>query len=88
MNAYRYEDDAAADEWDEEDDLTDDDSTVEPTVECPYCRRQILEDTPRCPYCEQYISEEDRTTTRQPRWVIVTALLCLATAIYWVLTAF
>lgn len=88
MTAYRYEDDEAADEWDEEDDINDEDSTDEPTVPCPYCRRDILEDTPRCPYCERYISEEDHAAPRKPLWVIATAMICLGIAVYWVLAAF
>ncbi len=86
MTFYRDDDDAA-DEWDEEAD-DDDDSGDEPTVPCPYCRREILEDTPRCPYCERYISAEDHAAPSKPAWVIVTALVCLGIAIYWVFAAF
>jgi DNA-directed RNA polymerase subunit RPC12/RpoP len=32
-------------------DLADEDED-EPTVPCPYCRREIPEDAVRCPYCE------------------------------------
>ena len=87
MNAYRDEDDD--DEWDPEDhaDL-DDDSDEEPTVPCPYCRREILEDVPQCPYCERSISAEDHARTRKPSWIIATALVCLAAALWWVLMAF
>lgn len=88
MSTDRYEDDGLADEWDEEENLDDDDSADEPTVPCPYCRREILEDTPRCPYCERYISAEDHPAPRKPLWVIATALVCLGIAIYWVVAAF
>ena len=29
----------------------------EPTIACPYCKRQIHEDSPRCPHCEQVLPE-------------------------------
>jgi hypothetical protein len=86
MNPYQDADD---DEDDWEDtvyfgaDLDD-----EPTVPCPYCRRDILEDSPRCPYCERYISEEDHADPRKPLWLVATALICLGIAIWWVLSAF
>ena len=83
------------DDWDEEDDDIDrddmsgvDGEDEEPTVPCPYCRKEIFEDTPRCPYCERYVSSEDRqgrASERQPAWVIVTALVCLAMALAWAL---
>ena len=82
--------DADEDEWDDEDagdgDAFDDDDD-EPTVPCPFCRREILEDTPRCPYCERYISAEDHARAGRPVWVIVTALFCLAVAVWWVFAA-
>lgn len=81
MTAYRNEDGEATDDW-------DDDSDDEPTEPCPYCRREILEDTPRCPYCERYISEEDHAAPRKPLWIIATALICLAIALWWVIAAF
>lgn len=82
------------DDWDDEDDedrFADagaGDEDDEPTVPCPYCGREILEDTPRCPSCERYISREDGpgvSSGRQPAWVIVTALVCLAMAVAWAL---
>ena len=87
MNAYRDEDDD--DEWDAADDAdTGDDSDEEPTVPCPSCRRDILEDSPRCPYCERYISAEDHAGPGKPLWIIATALVCLAVALWWVLMTF
>ena len=86
MNVYRDRDEE--DDWDDEDDDLGDDSDEEPTVPCPSCRREILEDSLRCPYCERYISEEDRAGGGKPVWVILTALVCLGIAIWWVLVAF
>lgn len=72
--------DAEAD-WD--DDLSEDDDG-EPTIPCPYCHREMLEDSPRCPHCERYISAEDHAGPRRPTWVILTAIVCLAAALWWV----
>ena len=87
MNADR--DDGADDDWDPEDDADlGDDLDDEPTVPCPSCRREILEDVPQCPYCGQYISAEDHAGPSKPRWIIATALVCLAVTLWWVLMAF
>ena len=80
MNAYRDADDEDEDEDEGEDE--------EPTIPCPYCRREILEDSPRCPYCERYISDEDHAAPGKPLWVILTALLCLGIAVWWLFMAF
>jgi len=79
-----YHDDAD-DEWD--DDLVADDEDDEPTVPCPFCRREILEDTPRCPHCERYLTADDVARRPKPLWVMVTAVVCLAIAI-WLAFAF
>jgi hypothetical protein len=89
MNASRDHDE----DWDEDDVDADDgdgldDSDDEPTVPCPFCGREILEDSPRCPYCEQYISAEDHAAAGKPLWVIATALLCLAIALWLAFAAF
>lgn len=81
MNAYHDEDE----NWDDEEADLGDESDEEPTVPCPFCRRDILEDSPRCPYCERYISEEDHAGSQKSLWVIVTALACLAAALWWTL---
>ena len=67
-------------DWDDEEADLGDDSDEEPTVPCPSCHRDILEDSPRCPYCERYISEEDHANPKKPLWVIVTAVVCLIIA--------
>ncbi len=90
MNAYRDHDE---DEHDWDDDETDtgdglEDSDGEPTVPCPYCKEEILEDSPYCPHCEQYISEEDHAGPGKPLWVCLTALVCLGIAIWWVFAVF
>lgn len=65
----------------------DDDSDDEPTVPCPSCRREILEDVPQCPYCGRFISAEDHAGPKKPVWIIATALVGLAATLSWVLMA-
>jgi len=88
MTAYR-DDEPDDEDWDEDeaDDRYDSDDD-EPTVPCPYCRREILEDVPQCPYCERYISAEDHAQPSKPLWVIMTALVCLGIAIWLAFVAF
>lgn len=76
-----YDDESEDGDWDDE---ADD----EPTVPCPHCQHEILEDSPRCPYCERYLSTEDHAGQGKPLWVIATALICLGLAIWWVFRAF
>lgn len=73
-------------EWDDEelDDDLDADDDDEPTVPCPYCRREILEDVERCPYCERYISDEDAPAPAKPWWIIVGTLACLYIFYRWI----
>ena len=63
---------------DEEEDDVDADDADDDTMPCPYCGAAIYDDAVRCPKCDQYLSDEERTTTNQPRWVIVTAAILLA----------
>ena len=70
---------AEEDGWD-----GDDGDEEEPTVPCPYCRREIHEDAQRCPYCENYISAEDAPPARKPWWIIVGVLLALYAVYRWV----
>jgi hypothetical protein len=85
----RVEEEAEWDEdgWEGDDsglgDANDNDED-EPTVPCPYCRREIFEDSPRCPHCGQYISDEDARGARKPWWIVLGALLCLAVVWVWV----
>lgn len=81
MNAYRDADDE--EDWGDDEADVGDDSDDEPTIPCPSCRRDILEDSPRCPYCGRYISEEDHAGPKKPIWVIVTVLACLAAMLWW-----
>lgn len=83
MGRFRDDSDNDDDDWDVNGDDSGDDSADEPTVPCPYCRRDMLEDSPRCPHCERYISAEDTALPRKPLWVIVTALVCLAMVLWW-----
>jgi hypothetical protein len=80
------EDDGRSDDWSDAE--FDGDEAEEPaTAPCPFCRREILEDAPRCPHCERYLTDEDHARSRTPRWVLVTAILCLAAAVWMALAA-
>lgn len=83
MDDFLEDEDTDEDEQDEFDE--GDGSDDEPTVPCPYCRREILEDSPRCPHCERYISAEDHAAPGKPLWVVVTALILLGMAVWWAL---
>ena len=64
----------------EDEDWPDED---EPTIPCPHCRREILEDVERCPYCEHYLSKEDAPPQRKPWWIIVGVIACLYVVYRW-----
>lgn len=90
MTPYRGHDEDESDWEDEgEEEYGDDyDSDEEPTVPCPFCKAEILEDSPRCPSCERFISDDDHATSTKPVWVIATALVLLGIAIWWAFKAF
>jgi hypothetical protein len=73
------------DEWEDEPYSADEDNE-EPTVPCPYCRREIHEDAPRCPYCERYISAEDAPPGRKSWWLIVGVAACLYAVYRWIVS--
>lgn len=83
MNGYR-DHEVDENDWDDAESDPGADSDEEPTVPCPYCHREMLEDSPRCPSCERYISAEDHAGPGRPIWVIATALICLGIAVWWV----
>ena len=80
------DDDDAEPDDDEFDDGPDefDSSDEEPTVPCPYCHREILEDSPRCPHCERYISDEDRPRQRKSWLIIVGSVVSLYVVYRWI----
>lgn len=91
----RRRDDDPDDEWDDSDAFDagyeegdDDDSGDEPTVPCPFCRRELLEDSPWCPSCDRYITAEEFRRAERPLWVVVTAVVCLAIALWWAFASF
>ena len=73
------------DEWDESSPLEDVDED-EPTVPCPYCRREIHEDSERCPYCERYLSREDAPPGAKPWWLIAGVVLSLLVVCLWIIS--
>ena len=77
-------DENESEEGDVEEAFDESDDDDEPTISCPYCKRQIHEDSQRCPYCEHYISEEDAPPARKPWWIILGTLLCLYIVYRWI----
>ena len=76
-----WEDDPIA--GDEEDEDWPDEDEEEPTIPCPYCRREVLEDAERCPHCERNISREDTPPARKPWWIIAGVIVCLYIVYRW-----
>jgi hypothetical protein len=74
------------DDWEDDDDVDsyDDDGDDEPTIPCPWCRREIHEDAERCPYCEHYLSDEDAPPRRKPWWIVVGTMACLYLCYRWI----
>lgn len=68
---------------DPEDEDWPDDWDDEPTIPCPHCRREVLEDAERCPYCEHYLSEEDAPRKGKPWWVVLGVVACLYVVYRW-----
>jgi len=80
-------DDAWDDDASEADDFGVDPSDAdEPTMQCPYCHREIFEDSPQCPHCGQYIVEDDLASGGKPWWIVVGVLLCLAAILVWIVS--
>jgi predicted nucleic acid-binding Zn ribbon protein len=52
-----------------------------PTVPCPHCRAEIIEDSEQCPRCGNYLSREDAPPRRGGAWVILMILALIAVAI-------
>jgi hypothetical protein len=79
----------AEDDRDDDDELDEeaddyDSSDDEPTIPCPYCRREIHEDSQRCPYCAHYLSREDAPPARKPWWMILGVAVCLYVVYRWI----
>jgi hypothetical protein len=84
MTRWRdWDDDDPGMEYDPEDEDWPDDWDDEPTIPCPHCGREILEDAERCPCCERYLSEEDAPRPRKPWWIIVGVVACLCVVYLW-----
>lgn len=80
-----YADDEDDTSWDDEPEAWDEDDEEEPTIPCPYCGQEILEDAPWCASCENYISAEDHAGPKKPTWIILTAIVCLVMMLGWLM---
>ena len=78
------------DDWDDLDDPSDppwaddEDGDSSDTLPCPVCGEPVFEDSPRCPSCGQYITPGGTGVAARPAWILITALVCLALALWWV----
>jgi uncharacterized protein (DUF983 family) len=81
-----YDDDLldGDDAWSTPDDEQDDGADDDGTVPCPACGELMFEDSPRCPSCGEYVSASTAAATARPTWIVVTVLVCLAVALWWV----
>ncbi len=83
MVSSRDDSDPAIDEPDpddpdpaDQDPAWDDDAT--PTMPCPYCKKQIVEDAEICHHCGQWVREEN-APSNTPMWIVIaTSVLLLA----------
>ena len=73
-----YEDDPEEPDESDMDDNDEGDDQVD-TVTCPHCRREVAAFADQCPKCVWYLAEEDTPRRTQPKWVVVTTLVLLAT---------
>jgi hypothetical protein len=78
-----WEDDDPGMVHDPEDEDWPDDWDDDPTIPCPHCRREILEDAERCPYCERYLSRDDAPRPRKPWWIVAGVIVCLYMVYRW-----
>lgn len=81
-----YAEDQDDEDWDDPalDDAPDD-SETEPTIDCPYCGREMLEVCLQCPSCGMYISKEDLGREKRPWWITLAIILTLAGMMSWFL---
>lgn len=84
MTARRRSDDFDDEGFDDDDfdaeaeeESFDEDADDDGLMPCPYCGAAIYDDSLRCPKCENYLSDAERTTTLQPRWIVVTAVVLI-----------
>ena len=76
-------------DWDEPqfDDDSESDSDLEPTIDCPYCGREMLECLVQCPACGMYLSDEDRGPEKRPLWITWAIILSFAAVASWFLVS-
>ena len=77
----------SSDEDDPDDDELDegDDDREDVYISCPHCRGTMLEAADYCPQCQRWITREDLPPKRQPLWIVIVALILLATFLFAVL---
>lgn len=76
-----FDDDSDGD-FDADSAVSDADSAADATVPCPACGAEMFEDSPRCPACGEYVPADGSQASSRPLWVVVTAVVCLAMAVW------
>lgn len=66
----------------EDADDADDPEPESETVRCPHCRRPVYAGVEQCPNCGEYVSREE-SSLRQPKWIVITVLICLVLVVLW-----
>lgn len=74
----------AFDEDDDGEDEYEEDDSDDGTVACPACGEPMFEDSPRCPACGEYVSADGASSLPRPTWIVVTVLVCLTAAVWWI----
>jgi hypothetical protein len=71
------------DDRDLPDELDMDESDEPELIQCPECRKYIVEDAERCHHCGKYISVES-APRRVPLWMVVGVILMLMAVMVWI----
>lgn len=79
----RRDDEESDDEFDLPDGVYHDDEL--PTVPCPHCRAEMLEELERCPRCGNYRSREDALAERRSWFFWAMMAAALGCAAWWLL---
>lgn len=82
---HTYDDD----EWNDGEDWVPDEHEFDPgddelpTIPCPNCRHEMIEESIRCPNCGEYRSDEVIPSDPKPTWIVVGLVLCFCAVFFW-----
>ena len=61
------------------------DDDINETIDCPYCDAPVYEDAVQCSACGNYLSKED-APSKVPPWIWITAVICIAMVLFWIIS--